>query len=113
NAKQRIVELPIPTYYGDEISRVNGMKYARDVMIASMKNVAHRAGVLWQRRYEPKALPGEAANAHYDLKLGYASSHQWALDAVPAGTSVLDIGSGPGGIARELIKKGCEVAVVD
>src|SRR5215831_13577428 len=27
----RIVELPIPTYYGDEICRVNGMKYAWDV----------------------------------------------------------------------------------
>jgi len=26
-AKQRIVEIPIPTFYGDELSRVNGMKY--------------------------------------------------------------------------------------
>ncbi|MBK7865284.1 MAG: glycosyltransferase family 2 protein [Archangiaceae bacterium] len=107
NAKQRIVELPIPTYYGDEISRVNGMKYAKDVMIATSKNVAHRAGILWQRRFEPKEVAGEAANAHYDLKLGYTSSHQLALDAVPEGASVIDIGSGPGGIARELVNKGC------
>ena len=27
----RIVEVPIPTYYGDEICRVNGMRYAKDV----------------------------------------------------------------------------------
>ena len=33
NLGARIVELPIPTYYGDEISRVNGMKYARDVVL--------------------------------------------------------------------------------
>jgi len=26
-ARQRIVEIPIPTFYGDELSRVNGMKY--------------------------------------------------------------------------------------
>jgi glycosyltransferase involved in cell wall biosynthesis len=26
-AKQRIVEIPIPTFYGDELSRVNGIKY--------------------------------------------------------------------------------------
>jgi len=26
NAGARIVELPIPTYYGDEICRVNGMR---------------------------------------------------------------------------------------
>jgi glycosyltransferase involved in cell wall biosynthesis/2-polyprenyl-3-methyl-5-hydroxy-6-metoxy-1,4-benzoquinol methylase len=113
NARLRIVELPIPTYYGDEICRVNGMKYAKDVLAATTKNVFHRSGLLWQRRFDPLPPPGAAGNVHYDLKLGYASSHQWALDAVPPGSAVLDIGSGPGGIARELVKKGCEVAVVD
>jgi glycosyltransferase involved in cell wall biosynthesis len=113
NARQRIVESPIPTYYGDEICRVNGMKYAKDVLVATTKNVFHRSGLLWQRRFDPLPPPDEAGNVHYDLKLGYSSSHQWALDAVPSGATVLDIGSGPGGIARELLKKGCEVAVVD
>lgn len=32
-AGKRIVELPIPTFYGDEISYVNGMKYARQCII--------------------------------------------------------------------------------
>lgn len=27
-SRQRIVEIPIPTFYGDELSRVNGIKYA-------------------------------------------------------------------------------------
>lgn len=31
DAGKRIVETPIPTFYGDEICYVNGMKYARDV----------------------------------------------------------------------------------
>ena len=31
-AGKRIVEIPIPTYYGDEICYVNGMSYARDVI---------------------------------------------------------------------------------
>ena len=109
NAKQRITELPIPTYYGDEICRVNGMKYAKDVMVATVKNAFHRSGLLWQRRFDP----ADDTNAHYDLKLGYASSHQWALDQVPEGAKVLDIGAGPGGMAAELLKKGCDVAVVD
>ncbi|MEQ1913097.1 MAG: bifunctional glycosyltransferase/class I SAM-dependent methyltransferase, partial [Vicinamibacterales bacterium] len=110
NAGQRILELSIPTYYGDEICRVNGMKYATDVLRVTLQNVAHRAGVLYQRRFDPV---DERQNAHYDLKLGYASSHQFALDVVQAGASVLDIGAGPGGFARELVKKGCRVAVVD
>lgn len=110
NAEQRILEQPIPTYYGDEISRVNGMVYAKDVLVATLQNVAYRAGLLYQRRFEPVSARG---NTHYDLKLGYASSHQFALDAVEPGASVLDIGAGPGGMARELLKKGCRVAVVD
>lgn len=110
HARQRIVELPIPTYYGDEICRVNGIKYAKDVLLATLRSVAHGAGLLYQRRFDPV---GEPENAHYDLKLGYASSHQFAIDAVPEGASVLDIGSGPGGLARQLVNKHCQVAVVD
>lgn len=112
NLGARIVELPIPTYYGDEISRVNGMKYARDVVLATLRNVAHRSGILYQRRYDPRPDPG-AQNRHYDLKLGYASSHSFAIDAVPEGSSVLDIGGGPGGVVRELLDKGCRAAIVD
>ena len=109
NADARVIELPIPTYYGDEICRVNGMRYAKDVLLATVKNVAHRAGLLYQRRFEPIA----EENRYYDLKLGFPSSHSWALEAVPPGASVIDIGSGPGGIARELVKKACATAVVD
>jgi len=109
NAKKHILELPIPTYYGDEICRVNGMRYAKDVMLATVQNALHRVGLLYQRRFDT-ALTG---NTHYDLKLGYASSHTYAIDAVPSGASVLDIGSGPAGVASELLRKGCQVAVVD
>lgn len=109
NAKARIVELPIPTYYGDEISRVNGMKYAKDVVWATLQNVAHRSGLRYQRRFDPHA----DENAHYDLKLGYPSSHTYALDAVAPGSKVIDLGAGPGGLAEELLAKGCDVTVVD
>jgi glycosyltransferase involved in cell wall biosynthesis len=109
NARKRIVELPIPTYYGDEICRVNGMKYAKDVLWATVQNVAHRSGLLYQRRFDPRGQ----TNTQYDLKLGYASSHTFALDAVPDGSKVLDIGAGPGGMAGELRRKNCDVTVVD
>jgi glycosyltransferase involved in cell wall biosynthesis len=32
STKQRITEIPIPTYYGDEISHVNGLEYAREII---------------------------------------------------------------------------------
>jgi hypothetical protein len=110
NANQRILELSIPTYYGQEISRVNGMKYARDVVLATLRNVAHRSGLLYQRRFDPVS-PSEPG-ADHDLKLGYASSHTYALAAVPDGARVLNIGSDQYGVARELAQKGCGIAIV-
>jgi len=112
NAKQRIAERPIPTFYGDEISRVNGLRYAKDVMLATVKNVFHRSGLLWQRRFEPLPDPASDVDPRDDLKLGYSSSHQWALDSVHDGASVLDIGGGKA-LAGELRKKGCDVKVVE
>jgi glycosyltransferase involved in cell wall biosynthesis len=36
-ARQRIVEIEIPTFYGDEISRVNGIKYGIRILIHTLK----------------------------------------------------------------------------
>jgi glycosyltransferase involved in cell wall biosynthesis len=110
NAGARIKELPIPTYYGDEISRVNGLAYAWNVVVATLGNAAHRAGILYARRFDV-APPGD--NSHYTAKLDYASSHTYALEAVPAGTRVLDLGAGPGPLAQRLLDKGCTLTLVD
>lgn len=109
NARQRITELPIPTYYGDEISHVDGLRYAANVMLWTLRNVAHHSGVLYQRALDTELHQ----EARYDLKLGFPSSHTYAIAAVPPGATVLDLGSGPGAVARELEAKGCRVTVVD
>jgi glycosyltransferase involved in cell wall biosynthesis len=36
-ARQRITEIEIPTFYGDEISRVNGIKYGIKILIHTLK----------------------------------------------------------------------------
>lgn len=109
SARMRIVELPIPTYYGGEICRVNGLRYAWNVAVAVLRATLHRAGVLYQRRYDTEP----DGNTHYDLKLGYRSSHTMALAAVAAGETVLDLGGGPGELAALLAEKGCRVTLVD
>lgn len=108
NSGARIIEVPIPTYYGNEISRVNGLKYAKDVLTDTFQNAAHRAGILYQRRFDT----GPTAQK-YGLKLGYPSSHTYAMQSVPPGAKVVDIGGGSGALAQELSRKGCEVCVVD
>lgn len=108
NLKASILELPIPTHYGPEIRDVKGVKYAKDVVLATLRNAAHRAGIYYQRRFDV-----ESGNTHYGPKLGYASSHTFAIDAVAAGSKVIDVGGGAGFIAAQLAQKGCEVRIVD
>jgi 2-polyprenyl-3-methyl-5-hydroxy-6-metoxy-1,4-benzoquinol methylase len=49
----------------------------------------------------------------YDLKLGFASSHTYAIEAVTPGATVLDIGCGQGYVAQEMVKQARRVVGVD
>lgn len=104
----RILEIPIPVYYGDEICHVNGMAYAWKVIRTTVASRVHDLGILYQRKYDLKD-PSEI----YGLKLGYRSSHTMAIERVPAGARVLDLGCGRGLLAAELARKGCTVHGVD
>jgi len=106
--KLRIAELAIPTYYGDEICHVNGLKYALNVFKTMLKARFHEMNLLFDRKFD--VLPPEE---NYDLKLGYASSHTAAIDAARPGDRVLDVGCGQGYVAREMAAKGCHVTGMD
>jgi glycosyltransferase involved in cell wall biosynthesis len=104
----RIVELPIPVFYGDEICYVNGMRYAWNIFKTTLRLRLHEMNLLFDRRFD--VHPPEQ---NYKLKLGFASSHTAAIQAARAGSHVLDIGCGQGELACELAKKGCWVTGLD
>lgn len=52
--KVRIGEVGIPTYYGDEICRVNGMKYAFEIMLATVLSRAQRLGIYKCKKFDYK-----------------------------------------------------------
>jgi glycosyltransferase involved in cell wall biosynthesis len=107
SAGQRIVELPIPTHYGDEVCRVNGLRYARDVIAASLLWRVQSTGLLHDTKYaRPVGSP-------YVAKLDFPSTHSWVRNAIPAGSRVLDIGCAEGHVARSLADKGCTVIGMD
>ena len=109
-ARQTIVELPIPTYYGDEICRVDGIQYGWNVMIAALKARLQESGLFYDRKFD--CAPHEASP--YVPKFNYRSPHTLALERVRAGSRVLDIGCAGGYMGDALTRrKNCSVDGVD
>lgn len=102
----RIVELPIPTYYGEEICYVNGMKYAADVVASVTRYEAHKLGLRHSPEYE--------VQPNYTMKKSRLSSHSQLLDMVgPTKQRVLDVGCGKGDLANALSRRGHHVVGID
>lgn len=104
----RIAELPIPTFYGDEICRVNGLSYAWNVIATTLRWRMRTTGLLQDAKY-----PFAKGHAVYQPKLDFPSTHSWVIEHVPAGATVLDIGCSDGHVAAALAAKGCRVIGVD
>jgi glycosyltransferase involved in cell wall biosynthesis len=111
-ARLRIWETPIPTYYGDEICHVNGLKYAWEVVRAVARARLHDLGLLYDRRFDGYSEP--EGNERYVAKLDYESPHSLTLAAVAEKSRVLDLGCAGGYVGAALERtKGCRVTGVD
>ncbi len=110
-AGKTITEIPIPTYYGDETCYVNGVKYAKDVVLYTTRYRAHKIGF----------GSGELAFADqgYNRKLLSVSSHLKILDVIggkqPGETPkrILDLGCSQGRFGEMLRQQGHTVVGVD
>jgi 2-polyprenyl-3-methyl-5-hydroxy-6-metoxy-1,4-benzoquinol methylase/GT2 family glycosyltransferase len=105
-AGKRILEVPIPTYYGDEICYVNGMKYARDVVRSVGEYHLHRLGMQRAAKYEIRPS--------YEVKGSRLASHHQLAELVgPTPRRILDLGCGRGRLAEILAERGHQVVGVD
>ncbi len=105
--KAKILEVPIPTYYGDEICHVNGIKYAYNVLMETCKSRLQKLEILYCIEYDVDK------KVEYLDKSYFQSSHSMAFAAVHENAKVFDIGCGRGHIARLLKEKGCVVSGMD
>lgn len=101
-----ITEVPIPTYYGDEICHVNGMKYARDVFRAVLRYQQSRRSIKRHPEYSEYFV-------HYPIKKSTYSSYHMLLEAVGSGQKILDVGCGKGFLAEKVAQQGNQVSGAD
>jgi glycosyltransferase involved in cell wall biosynthesis len=106
----RIVERPIPTYYGDEICRIAGLRYARDVMRAVVRAKAQELGIFYDRRFDCASKTG---HQRYIPKLDFNSPHLFALKRIPRGSRVLDLGCAGGLVGDAIRRAGNYVVGID
>ncbi len=104
-SKSKIAEFPIPTYYGEEISYVNGLYYAYRIMIESFKAKVLNFGILYDKKYDVLPIVN-----NYLLKDNFLSPHSEAINQIKNKSKVLDIGCNDGGLGNKLMsQKECEV----
>ncbi len=102
----KIVERPIPTFYGDEICHVNGCKYAWDVVWAVLRYRLHKLAIIYEPRYDVNP-------EKYGFHATPTSSHGQILRRVEDGARVLHVGCGSGHVGEKLRERGCEVVGLD
>ena len=109
-ARLPIKELPIPTYYGDEICYVDGPRYAANVVLTALKARLQQASLF----YDPKFDCAADDTSQYLPKLNFLSPHSMAFDRIRPGSRVLDIGCAGGYLGADLVsRKQCVVDGID
>jgi len=103
-----IAELPIPTFYGDEICHVNGLKYAWDICRSTIKGRLCGLHLFYDRRFDVD----RELNAHSE-KLRFPSSQSFAAESCLPGRNILQLGIGHANVANELQRRGCRVTAID
>ena len=105
---EKIYEVPVPSYYGDEICYVNGIKYAWNIFWTVIYYKLYQWGLREDSRFKITSFMPS-----YQLKTHPLSSHMQIVKLVPYDKHVLDIGCGYGTILPFLIEKNCQVVGID
>ena len=106
----KIEQFAIPTHYGDEVCHVDGKRYATDVLLSTIQFRLHQTGMLCSLKYR-----NLSPLRYRDKTEAKYTSHTLALREVKrvAPKTVLDLGCGPGYVARECERLGAHVTGVD
>lgn len=107
---RRIVEIPVATFYGDEISRVNGIRYAVNCLKAVAKARLAEVGLFYEPRFDFALFE----RSGYRVKEAPNTLHQEILGRDwPAGWHVADLGASRGVLSARLAERVAHVTSVD
>lgn len=109
----RIVEVPMPTYYGDEICHVNGMLYGLNCIWTSISYWLHRHGIFYSRRFDLSSSGEKYSEKFSDPHSSHSQITKFFDSRDLDGCRVLDLGVGDASIVKWLHKRGCTIDAVE
>ena len=102
----KIAEVPIPTFYGDEVCNVNGTRYAKDIIRSVFRYTSTVRAVRSYPEYEEYFVP-------YAVKQGSYSSHFYGFRLAGKEQRVLEVGCGDGSFGKQLRNAHNQVTGID
>lgn len=100
----RIKELPIPTFYGDEVCHVSGMQYAWNVCLATAQARVQRYHIFYDRKFDCRQHQDAEED---DRRLTFLDRKM--LDQIADGARILVAGRIGAALRVALEGKGCEL----
>lgn len=112
-ASAKIVEMPIPTHYGDEVCHVNGVTYGLNCMASAMLFRLHRLQMVHLARYDLVPEKFEESRKFDDPYSSHSLIFKRLKMMKLEGCRVLDLGFGCAAIAARLKPHGAVIDGID
>lgn len=110
-AKKKIYEIPIPTFYGKEISSLNSIQYGFAILSTTIIYFLQKFGIFYDQKYN--FIKKERAD-NYESKVDFLSSHSVTYDIIEKNSKILSIGCGNAHLEKKLIEdKDCLIDGID
>jgi len=108
--KCNIVEVPIPTFYGDEKCHVNSLKYAKDCVNSIMRYHLVNIGLFYSRNFDFDLFETES----YRFKKSPYSLHQYVLrNEFTVDSVTIELGANRGLLSSHIAKRVREHWAID
>jgi glycosyltransferase involved in cell wall biosynthesis len=107
NAAFRIKELPIPTFYGDEVCHVNGIVYAWNVFKTTSQARLQRYHIFYDRRFDCTARRRNEKSGSQELRF----LDQQIVQQVRGNSHIVVIGPLREAARKELERQGCRITL--
>jgi len=110
-AKKEIVEIPIPTFYGKEISSLNSTQYGFAILKTTIIYYLQKFSIFYDKKYN---FLYKKDSHNYESKLHFSSTHSLAFKKIEKNSKILSIGCGDGHLEKKLVEeKSCVIDGID